>query len=45
MVLTIPSCPLAGFLLLQAQQAIEALPEVQQAEVTLLDEVWQPPET
>jgi len=42
MVLTAPFCPLAGVITENARQAIEALPGVQEAKVTLLDEPWDP---
>ena len=42
MVLTAPFCPLAGLITENVRQAIEALPDVQEAKVTLLDEPWDP---
>lgn len=42
MVLTAPFCPLANAITENARQAIEALPGVQEAKVTLLDEPWNP---
>ncbi|HFD39255.1 MAG TPA: metal-sulfur cluster assembly factor [Anaerolineae bacterium] len=42
MVLTAPSCPLAGLIVAQAQQAVAAVPGVKEAKVTLLDEPWNP---
>ncbi len=42
LVLTAPGCPLAGWIVWQVRLAIGALPEVQQVEVTLLDEPWEP---
>ncbi len=42
MVLTAPFCPLAGLITENVRQAIEALPDVQEAQVTLLDEPWDP---
>ena len=42
MVLTVPSCPLAGLIKQQVQQAAAAVPGVKEATVTLLDERWDP---
>ena len=42
MVLTAPFCPLADAITENARQAIEALPGVREAKVTLLDELWDP---
>jgi metal-sulfur cluster biosynthetic enzyme len=42
MVLTAPFCPLAGVITEEARQAVAALPGVQEAVVTLLDEPWDP---
>jgi|YNPNPStandDraft_1061719.scaffolds.fasta_scaffold12196_4 metal-sulfur cluster biosynthetic enzyme len=42
MVLTAPFCPLADAITEDARQAIEALPGVREAKVTLLDEPWDP---
>jgi len=42
MVLTVPSCPLAGLIKQQVQQAAVAVPGVKEATVTLLDERWDP---
>lgn len=44
MVLTVPFCPLAGYLVAEVQRAVEKVPGVEGAEVTLLEEPWQPPE-
>ena len=43
LVLTAPGCPLAGWIVLQAQRAVGALPGVTGVQVNLLDEPWQPP--
>jgi len=43
LVLTAPGCPLAGWMVEQIYQAVGALPGVEQVEVALLDEPWQPP--
>lgn len=43
LVLTAPGCPLAGWIVLQAQRAVAALPGVAGVQVNLLDEPWQPP--
>ena len=43
MVLTVPFCPLTGYLVAQVQQAVEGVPGVEQTEVVLLDEAWEPP--
>jgi len=42
MVLTAPFCPLASYLVEQVRQATAQVPGVQEAEVTLLDERWDP---
>ncbi len=42
MVLTAPFCPLAGMITEQVRQAAAAVPGVKEAEVTLLDEPWDP---
>ena len=42
MVLTAPFCPLANLITDQVRRAVEALPGVEQATVTLLDEPWHP---
>jgi len=42
MVLTAPFCPLASFISGQVQQVVSAIQGVQEAEVTLLDEPWDP---
>ena len=42
MVLTAPFCPLAELITEDARQAVEGLPDVQGATVTLLDEPWDP---
>ena len=43
LVLTAPGCPLAGWIVMQAQRAVGALPGVAGVQVNLLDEPWQPP--
>lgn len=42
MVLTAPFCPLASYLVEQVRQATAQVPGVQEAQVTLLDEPWDP---
>jgi metal-sulfur cluster biosynthetic enzyme len=42
MVLTTPFCPLAGVITEQVRQAAAAVPGVEEAQVTLLDEPWDP---
>lgn len=42
MVLTTPFCPLASMLTEEVRQAVAAVPGVKKAEVTLLDEPWDP---
>jgi len=44
LVLTAPGCPLAGWIVQQIRGAIAAIQGVQQIDVRLLDEPWQPPE-
>lgn len=44
LVLTAPGCPLAGWIALQAQRAVGALPGVAEVQVEFLDEPWQPPD-
>ncbi len=44
LVLTVPGCPLAGWIAHEVQQAVSRLPGVKRVEVRLLDEPWQPPE-
>lgn len=44
LVLTVPGCPLAFWIVEQARQAVSAVPGVEEAHVVLLDEPWQPPE-
>lgn len=43
LVLTVPFCPLAGYIVEMARQAVTTLPGVKQAFVELLDEPWAPP--
>lgn len=43
MVLTVSFCPLAGYIVEMARQAVAALPDVGQVTVDLLDEPWRPP--
>jgi metal-sulfur cluster biosynthetic enzyme len=42
MVLTAPFCPLANMITEQVRQAVAAVPGVKEAQVTLLDEPWDP---
>ena len=42
MVLTAPFCPLAEMITEQVRQAAAAVPGVKEAQVTLLDEPWDP---
>ncbi len=44
LVLTVPGCPLVGWIADEVQQAVGSLPGVKRVEVRLLDEPWQPPE-
>jgi serine O-acetyltransferase len=43
MVLTMPGCPLAGYLVTQVQAKVEAMAEGRAVDVALVDEPWQPP--
>lgn len=43
LVLTVPFCPLAGYITEMARQAVAALPGVEQVTVNVLDEPWRPP--
>lgn len=45
LVLTVLGCPLAGWIIEQIRQVVGALPGVEEVEVTLLDEPWQPAAT
>ena len=42
-VLTVPFCPLAGYMVEVARQAVASLPDVRQVTVEVLDELWEPP--
>jgi len=42
LVLTVPGCPLSGWIVDQVRGAVEALPGVRQVDVRLLDEPWAP---
>ena len=42
MVLTVPFCPLADFIVDQVRQAVAAVPGVRVAKVALLNEAWDP---
>lgn len=42
MVLTVPNCPLAGYLVEQVRQAVLGVEGVEEAEVSLLPERWDP---
>ncbi len=42
LVLTAPGCPLAGWIVMQAEWAISGIPGVEGIEVNLLDEPWDP---
>lgn len=42
MVLTAPGCPLAGYLVAQVRQKVEAIAEGSAVDVQLLDEAWRP---
>jgi metal-sulfur cluster biosynthetic enzyme len=42
MVLTAPFCPLANIITEQVRQAVAAVPGVKEAQVTLLNEPWDP---
>ncbi len=42
MVLTVPFCPLADFIVDQVRQAVAAVPGVREAKVALLNEAWDP---
>ena len=44
LVLTVPDCPLAGWIVRDARQTLGRLPGVTKVEVNLLDEPWQAPE-
>jgi metal-sulfur cluster biosynthetic enzyme len=44
LVLTAPGCPLAGWIVQQIRGAIGEIQGVQQIDVRLLDEPWQPPD-
>lgn len=43
LVLTVPFCPLAGYMVEMARQAVAALLDVRQVTVEVLDEPWEPP--
>lgn len=43
LVLSVPDCPLAGWLVEQARQAALSVPGIATAAVHILDEPWQPP--
>jgi ABC-type branched-subunit amino acid transport system ATPase component len=43
LVLTVPFCPLAGYMVEMARQAVASLPGVRQVTVEVLDEPWTPP--
>lgn len=43
LVLTVPFCPLAGYMVEMAWQVVASLPGVRQITVELLDEPWAPP--
>lgn len=40
LVLTVPGCPLSGWIVGQVRRAVEALPGVERVEVRLLDQPW-----
>jgi ATP-binding protein involved in chromosome partitioning len=44
LVLSAPGCPLAGWIVQQIRAAIAGIEGVQQIDVRLLDEPWQPPD-
>lgn len=44
LVLTVPGCPLVGWIAHEVQQVVSRLPGVKRVELKLLDEPWQPPE-
>jgi metal-sulfur cluster biosynthetic enzyme len=43
MVLTMPGCPLAGYLVSQVENKIRTIAEGKTVDVQLLDEPWKPP--
>lgn len=43
LVLTVPFCPLAGYMVEMTRQAVTALSGVKQATVEIVDEPWTPP--
>jgi metal-sulfur cluster biosynthetic enzyme len=43
MVLTIPGCPLAGYLLAKVREKVEGLAQGAQVNVELVNEPWKPP--
>ncbi len=43
MVLTMPGCPLAGYLVSQVENKVQMIAEGRTVEVHLLDEQWTPP--
>lgn len=43
MVLTIPGCPLAGYLLTQVKEKVQAVAGGREVKVQLLDQPWEPP--
>jgi metal-sulfur cluster biosynthetic enzyme len=43
LVLTVPDCPLAGWIAEQARRAALTVPGIASATVRILDEPWQPP--
>lgn len=44
MVLTVPGCPLAGYLVEGARQSVATIPGVKNVNVNVLDEPWTPPD-
>jgi metal-sulfur cluster biosynthetic enzyme len=45
LVLTMPGCPMAGYIIMSARKAVARLPGVEGVEVQLLAEPWQPPDS
>lgn len=45
LVLTVPGCPLADWIVGRAHHVVKTMPGVERVEIRLLDEPWQPPDS
>jgi len=45
LVLTVPGCPLADWIVGRAHRVVMTMPGVERVEIRLLDEPWQPPDS